>query len=77
MATFDQEGLICSQSSACRSRKPEPSPALRAMGLSEEEAYATLRFSISQLNTFKEVSEAVSIITRVFRNHIKIERASA
>jgi cysteine desulfurase len=77
MAAFDQEGLICSQTSACRSRKPEPSPALKAMGLSEEEAYATLRFSMSQLNTFKEVSEAVNIITQVYQNHIKKERASA
>jgi len=76
MAALDQEGIICSQTSACRSRKPEPSPALTAMGLSEEDAYATLRFSLSQINTYEEISEAVQIISRIFQKHKKKERFS-
>src|SRR5690606_28582244 len=44
----DQLGLRCSQSSACTNHKPEPSYVLRAMGLSESEAYASVRFGFSE-----------------------------
>ena len=35
VARLDQEGIQCSQSSACTNQRPEPSYVLRAMGLSE------------------------------------------
>lgn len=58
VARLDQLGIRCSQGSACTSRRPEPSYVLRAMGLSEEEAYSSVRFSVSQLNTPEEVTWA-------------------
>ena len=55
---LDQRGIRCSQSSACTNHRPEPSYVLRAMGLSEEEAYGSVRFSVSVLNTEEEVKSA-------------------
>jgi cysteine desulfurase len=62
LATLDRAGIRCSQASACSSRRPEPSYVLRAMGLSEDEAFASLRFSVSVLNTADEIDRAVKAI---------------
>ncbi|MCO8123535.1 cysteine desulfurase [Stieleria sp. TO1_6] len=60
VALLDRNGVRCSQSSACTSSRPEPSYVLRAMGLSEEEAFASVRFSFSNQNTMAEVERAAS-----------------
>ena len=62
---LDQMSVRCSQSSACTNRRPEPSYVLRAMGLSESEAYASVRFGFSELNTMMEVNHAIEAITRI------------
>lgn len=59
-------GLACSQGSACHSMRPEPSRVLRAMGLSEAAAWASLRFSLSAANTELEVREAGTLIESVY-----------
>ena len=62
IARLDQRGIRCSQSSACMNRRPEPSYVLRAMGLSELQAYASVRFSFSLLNSPEEAEVAVGIL---------------
>ena len=62
IAQLDAEGVLASQGSACHSQRPEPSPVLIAMGLSEEEAFASVRFSVSPLNTEDEIDSAVEVI---------------
>ena len=62
---LDQVGVRCSQSSACTNRRPEPSYVLREMGLTEAEAYASLRFAFSQFNTMRDVNDAVDEIARI------------
>ncbi len=62
VARLDQRGIRCSQSSACMNRRPEPSYVLRAMGLSESEAYASVRFSFSVLNSHEEAEVVVEIL---------------
>ena len=59
---LDQQGLMCSQSSACTNQRPEPSRVLRSMGLSEEEAYSSIRFSVSEFTTTEEICEAADIL---------------
>lgn len=59
---LDSNGVRCSQSSACTNFDPEPSFVLLAMGLSEEEAYSSIRFSFSVDNSVEEVDRAVEII---------------
>lgn len=65
VARLDQEGIRCSQSSACTNQRPEPSYVLRAMGLSESEAYASIRFSFSEFNTVEDVDDAVAHLARL------------
>ena len=65
MARLDGEGVCCSQSSACTNQKPEPSYVLRAMGLSELEAYESVRFSTGVLNTEAEVVRAADTVVSV------------
>jgi len=50
--------MAISSGSACSSEIPEPSPVLLAMGLSKEQALASLRFSFGKDNTFEQVQEA-------------------
>ena len=45
--------------------RPEPSYVLRAMGLSEEEAYSSVRFSFSEQNTLEEVDIVVEAVSRL------------
>jgi cysteine desulfurase len=62
VARLDAEGVLASQGSACHSRRPEPSHVLTAMGLSEDEAFEAVRFSVSPLNTDQDIDEAIVII---------------
>lgn len=62
VARLDQEGIYCSQSSACTNHRPEPSYVLRAMGMSEQEAYSCVRFAFSELNTPGETREAATVV---------------
>lgn len=65
MARLDAEGVMCSTGSACSSARPEASPVLKAMGMSERDASRCLRFSVSVMNTEEEIDEAVRVIARV------------
>ncbi|MCY4262702.1 MAG: cysteine desulfurase NifS, partial [Candidatus Dadabacteria bacterium] len=67
MAQLDREGVICSQTSACKSQRPEPSHVLLAMGLSEEEAFASVRFSFSVLNTDEDAVAAADRVVDSYR----------
>lgn len=70
VAMLDREGVRCSQSSACTSNRPEPSHVLRAMGLSENEAFSSVRFSFSNQNTEADVetaaSKIISVVNRLY-----------
>lgn len=59
---LDHAGVRCSQSSACTNFEVSPSYVLSAMGLSEEEAYSSIRFSFSVENTTEEADRAVYLI---------------
>jgi cysteine desulfurase len=61
---LDQQGVCCSAGSACTTGSLEPSHVLRAMGLSTEQARASLRFSFGRTNTMEEVDQALAILVR-------------
>jgi len=65
VARLDQKGIYCSQSSACTSARPEPSYVLRSMGLTEDEAYSSVRFAFSELNEMTDVKRAVDAIINI------------
>ncbi|MBD3330543.1 aminotransferase class V-fold PLP-dependent enzyme [Candidatus Peregrinibacteria bacterium] len=62
VAQLDLAGIICSQTSACTSMIPEPSYVLQAMGLNEDEAFSSIRFSFGIDNDESEINFAVNEI---------------
>ncbi len=62
MIALDLQGLAVSAGSACQSGALEPSHVLRAMGLSEARARATIRLSLTRMATPDEVDRAASLI---------------
>jgi cysteine desulfurase len=62
---LDQENLCCSAGSACRTGSLKPSHVLGAMGLVNEQARASLRFSFGRFNTERELERALEIVPRV------------
>lgn len=54
------KNIAVSNGSACSSAVVEPSHVLKAMGLSDEEAFASLRFSLGKYNTDEDVDIVVS-----------------
>lgn len=59
--------VALSSGSACTSAKIEPSHVLRALGLSEEAAHATLRFGIGRFNTEEEIDYVAESLIDVVR----------
>jgi cysteine desulfurase len=62
---FDKEGLCCSAGSACSSGSINPSHVLTAMGVTRDEARASLRFSLGRTTTEADIDRALEIITRI------------
>lgn len=64
---LDIHGVCVSNGSACVSGSQQPSHVLQAIGLSENEASAGVRFSVSHLTTAEEIFSAVTILEQVNR----------
>lgn len=62
---FDKEGLCCSAGSACSSGSIHPSHVLTAMGVTRDEARASLRFSLGRSTTGADIDRALKIIPLV------------
>ncbi len=54
--------LAVSSGSACSSANPEPSHVLRALGLAEDMARASLRFGLGRFNTAEDVEFAIETV---------------
>ena len=62
---LDLSGVAVSTGSACSSGRVEPSPVLLAMGLTPDDARATVRFSMSRFTTEEEVDRVVSLLAEL------------
>lgn len=71
LARLDEAGVLCSTGSACSSARPEASPVLKAMGMTDREASSCLRFSVSVMNTESEINDAVEVIARCAERGIR------
>jgi cysteine desulfurase len=63
----DLGGLAVSSGSACSSASAEPSPVLLALGLSPEQARASIRFGLGRGNDLEDVRRAVQRISEAVR----------
>ncbi|MGO4255199.1 cysteine desulfurase family protein [Marmoricola sp. RAF53] len=68
---LDARGIECSTGSACNAGVPQPSHVLLAMGCDDEQARASLRFSLGHTSTPDDVEALVAAIGPV------VERARA
>jgi cysteine desulfurase len=62
------KNIAVSNGSACTSAVIEPSHVLSAMGLSEDEAFGSIRFSLGRYNTQEEVKSVAKLIKELVTN---------
>jgi len=64
LINLDLEGVAVSTGSACSSGTLEPSPVIRALGVSDEVARGSIRFSFGKENTDADVDYVVDVLSR-------------
>ncbi len=62
LLSLDMLGIAASAGSACTTGNSEPSHVLLAMGLSEERARSSLRFTVGRSNSAEEIDEVVDVL---------------
>lgn len=62
LMNLDIKGYAVSTGAACSSGNPEPSPVLLAMGLTRDEAQASLRISLGWENTLEQVDQFIDAL---------------
>ena len=73
---LDQKGVCASNGSACMSGSREPSRVLKALGLTDEEANTSLRFSFGRLTTEADIEEGAALLSETVQRirEIPLER---
>jgi cysteine desulfurase len=64
--------VAVSSGAACATASAEPSHVLRAIGLSEEDARASIRFGLGRFTTEEEIDAAAAIVTGAARSLRKL-----
>lgn len=64
LINLDLEGVAVSTGSACSSGTLEPSPVIRALGVNDEIARGSIRFSFGKDNTDADVDYVVAVLSR-------------
>jgi len=62
--------IAVSNGSACSSAIVEPSHVLKAMGLNDEDAFASLRFSLGKYNTVEDIEIVISKIKELTHQNL-------
>jgi cysteine sulfinate desulfinase/cysteine desulfurase-like protein len=62
---MDQHGIALSSGSACKAGSPDPTHVLLAMGRTPEEAHCSLRFSLSEQTTQKDIDITLEALAEV------------
>jgi cysteine desulfurase len=60
---LDEAGILCAAGSACSASNEEPSHVLKAMGISNQDAQASLRFTMGLQTTEEQIRTTVNILS--------------
>lgn len=77
LMSLDMAGIAASQGSACTSGALEPSHVLRAIGLTDELAYGSLRLSIGRWTTEEHVEHLLEQLPQIIERLRKIARVGS
>lgn len=62
LLSLDMQGIAASAGSACTTGNSAPSHVLLAMGMNEEQARSSLRFSVGLSNTDEQIDDAINVL---------------
>jgi cysteine desulfurase len=68
LMALDLQGICASVGSACSAGSLEPSHVLVALGLSEEEAKSSMRFSFGKGTTDEDIDQTIKILKEIIGN---------
>jgi cysteine sulfinate desulfinase/cysteine desulfurase-like protein len=71
---LDQRGISLSAGSACKSGNPDPSHALLALGLSDDEAHCTVRFSLGASTTREDIDYTAECLEELYNDKLGVIR---
>ena len=67
MAFLDERGIAVSAASACSAREDKPSHVLKAIGLSDQAAQATIRISLGCATSARDIRYTAKVLERFFK----------
>jgi cysteine desulfurase len=67
MAFLDERGIAVSAASACSAREDKPSHVLKAIGLSDQAAQATIRISLGGATSAQDIRYTAKVLDRFFK----------
>ncbi|MES2971100.1 MAG: cysteine desulfurase family protein [Patescibacteria group bacterium] len=62
---MDERGIQCAAGSACNASHEESSHVLKALGLTDKQARASLRFSCGRQTTAKNIQDTVQVLSEI------------
>lgn len=65
MMQLDEAGVMCAVGSACSASNDEPSHVLKAIGLTDEQARSTLRFTLGRQTTQDDLNKVIDSLKEV------------
>lgn len=65
--TLETNGIYIGTGSACNSKEIKPSHVLKAIGLSDEQAMKTVRFTLPEDITYEQIDEVISEIDKALK----------
>lgn len=65
--TLEMSGIMCSVGSACNSHEIKPSHVLKAIGLSDEDAMKSVRFTLSDDITYEDIDYVIEEIDKAIK----------